>query len=487
MIWGYDIMIEEKLKKYFSDTIVFKAPEQSRFFSALSLPSFLRDWLVMRFADESGRVDKEEVSRYINTYVPRKEQWEQLKHTMTHEGLNVKFLARVRVEIDIATREALFSLPDFGFPQRKKEAMVEDRVLMEYKEQLLSSSETWGVVELACFNEDDGKSRIHMVGFTPFCPYRVDLEYFQEARRYFTIDEWIDVLLMAMDYNPMGFLNKLQKTTMLSRLLPFVEKRMNIIELAPKGTGKSYVFSQISKYGWLVSGGSITRARLFYDINKKSNGLVSYYDYVALDEIQSIVFANPEEVQGALKGYLESGEFRVGDHEGVGSAGFVLLGNIDSNLMNVDVNMFQQLPLIFHESALLDRFHGFIKGWDIPRVKENMEANGWALNVEYFSEIMHLLRDDIIYRAVVDEVLDVPKSADHRDTEAIKRICTGFLKLFFPNVRDASDIDANEFIEYCLKPAMHMRGVIKKQLAIIDPGDFAGKDIPDITCRLAKE
>lgn len=475
--------MQEKLKEYFSDMLVYKSPGQSKFFSALSLPSFLRDWLVMKFADKDGHIDKDEVSQFVKINIPRKEQWEQLKYAMTHEGQTVRFLSKIRVEIDISTREAYFSLPDFGFPQRKKEAVVENDVLNAYQKYLLTPNETWGIVELACFSADGDKSRIYMVDFKPFCPYRVELEYFQEVRRYFTIEEWLDVILAAIDYNPAGFLNKTQKITMLSRLLPFVEKRLNLIELAPKGTGKSYLFSQISKYGWLVSGGSITRARLFYDINKNTNGLVSHYDYVALDEIQSINFPNQEEIQGALKGYLESGEFRIGDHKGTGEAGFVLLGNINESLMNVEVNMFQELPRIFHESALLDRFHGFIKGWDVPRMKENMKANGWALNVEYFSEIMHLLRDDIVYRAVVDEILQVPKGADTRDTEAIKRICTGFLKLFFPHVRDVKDVNATEFVEYCLNPARSMRAVIKKQLGIIDR-EFSGKDIPDITCKL---
>ena len=111
---------------------------------------------------------------------------------------------------------------------------------------------------------------------------------------------------------------------MLSRLLPFVEKRINLIELAPKETGKSYVFAQISKYGWLVSGGSISRAKMFYDISKRTQGLVSRYDYVAFDEIQSIKFTDAMEMQGALKGYLESGEYRVGDSRGVGDAGLIL-------------------------------------------------------------------------------------------------------------------------------------------------------------------
>lgn len=273
-----------------------------------------------------------------------------------------------------------------------------------------------------------------------------------------------------------------QKLTMLSRLLPFVEKRLNLVELAPKGTGKSYLFSQLSKYGWLVSGGSISRAKMFYDISRSSLGLVAHYDYVAFDEIQSIKFPDKMEMQGALKGYLESGEYRIGSYKGVGDSGLVLLGNIDIDLMNVNRNMFINLPDIFHESALIDRFHGFIKGWDIPRMKENLKASGWALNVEYFSEIMHILRGELIYRAIVDEVLVLPKNADTRDTEAIKRIATAFLKLLYPNVRSVEDLNKEEFLKYCLKPAMEMRRVIKTQLGIID-SEFLGKDIPEISIK----
>lgn len=166
------------------------------------------------------------------------------------------------------------------------------------------------------------------------------------------------------------------------------------------------MFSQLSQYSWLVSGGSISRARLFYDINKKSNGLVSRYDVVAFDEISSIHFADPFEISGALKGYLESGNFFVGDYHGTGSAGLMLLGNIPAESMNVDCDMTEMLPDIFHDSAMLDRFHGFVEGWKIPKMKEARKADGFALNTEYFSEILHLLREETVYRGVV-------VSADH--------------------------------------------------------------------------
>ncbi len=476
--------MEKRLKEYFGDMLVFKNPDYGKFFSALSLPSFMRDWLLMRFSNSEGNINKEEVTEYVKKTIPQKTQWPQLQYQMLHNYEMVRFLAKIKIEFDTATRTAFFSLPDFGVPKKKGETIADWDVIEGNKKYLLAPNEVWGICEIVCVEEDTPKGTkniLKLVGFKPFSPYTIDLDYFCEARNAFTSEEWIDILLSAIDYNPHGYVNLTQKMTMLSRLLPFVEKRVNLIELAPKGTGKSYLFSQISKYGWLVSGGSISRAKMFYDVSKRANGLVSFYDYVAFDEVQSIKFTDTSEMQGALKGYLESptGEYRVGDAKGIGEAGLILLGNIDINRMNVYTNMFVDLPIVFHESALIDRFHGFIKGWDIPRMRESLKVNGWALNVEYFGEIMHLLRGEVIYRGIVDELLTYPKNADTRDTEAIKRICTAFLKLLFPNIRKTEDVNRDEFINYCLKPAIEMRRVIKTQLGIID-NEFAGKDVPDV-------
>lgn len=473
---------EEKLRQYYGDMLVFKSSANSKFFSALSLPAFMRDWLVMRFSSDDGVIDKQEVSNYVKRVIPNKEQWNEYLVDLLHNNQTARFLSKIKIDFDAKTKSALFSLPEFGVPQKKGEAIVDWDVIETNREYLLSPTEVWGIVEIVMEEENRG-SIFKLIDFQPFCPYTIDFEYYIEARKYFTIEEWIDVLISAIDYNPKGYVSQTQKMTMLSRLLPFVEKRVNLIELAPKETGKSYVFAQLSKYGWLVSGGSISRAKMFYDIGKKTPGLVSKYDYVAFDEIQSIKFTDALEMQGALKGYLESGEYRVGDTRGIGDAGLVLLGNIDSGLMDVNQNMFQDLPEIFHESALLDRFHGFIKGWNMPKMKESLKANGWALNTEYFGEIMHILREELAYRAVVDQLLQLPKNSATRDTEAIKRICTGYLKLLFPDATDVSNVDINLFETYCLKPAMEMRRVIKTQLGIIDRGEFGGSAIPDITIK----
>lgn len=164
-------------------------------------------------------------------------------------------------------------------------------------------------------------------------------------------------------------------------------------------------------------------------------------------------------------------------------AGVIVLGNIDASRFDINCNMVEHISSVFGESATLDRFHGFIPGWEIPRMNSSMIANGWAINTEYFAEVMHALREDLTQSSLVDDCLDVPKGADQRDLTAIKRLCTAFVKLLYPHAKSKEDIDPKEFIEYCLEPAKEMRAVIKKQLCIIDPKEFNVPEkntIPDI-------
>jgi ATP-dependent Lon protease len=486
----------EKLRNYFDEMVVYKDLKKSNFFSALSLPSFMRDWLLKKFEDENGHFDSDDLGHFIRTYLPRKDDWTAIKNQVIVEHERVKFLAKVSVDIDIRTGEVSFALSDFGLSS--KDTIIEDSVWQTCKDDLVRGRETWGMVEIGYRSPDDhdmsfsankakgiNRGKIKLTAFKTFCPYTLDIDYFKEVRREFTIAEWLDVLLGAVDYNSSGYLgDEEKKLTMLTRLLPFVEKRLNLIELAPKGTGKSYLFGRVSRFGWLSSGGVMSRAKMFYDQNKRVEGLVSGNDFITLDEVQTISFTDVDEMRAALKGYLESGIFTVGNYEGTAEAGVVLCGNIKKETMDEDgfSNMFEELPSVFHESALIERFHGFIKGWNIPRMNDDLKIAGWALNSEYFCSIMHELRDDTSYRAIVDELIEVPEAADTRDTEAVKRIATAYLKLLFPQVHRANDITAREFKRYCLDRARKMRDTIKYQLGMLDV-EYRGKDIPAFTVR----
>jgi len=186
-----------------------------------------------------------------------------------------------------------------------------------------------------------------------------------------------------------------------------------------------------------------------------------------------------------LKHYMEYGEIKGFDSQMPAEAGIVVLGNINAEKFDTEQNMTEAINPIFRESATMDRFHGFVLGWEIPRLNNSIIADGWALNSEYFAEVMHCLRYDTSYSAIVNKLITVPEKADKRDLTAITRLCTAFVKLLYPNAVKPSDIPKEEFIEYCLNPAKEMRRIIKKQLCIIDPKEFdvdGKRDIPDIEC-----
>ncbi|MCD8298041.1 MAG: BREX system Lon protease-like protein BrxL [Prevotella sp.] len=473
--------MEEKLKQYFDNMVVYKDLKESNFFKDLKLPSFLRDWLLKMFEDESGKFDIDELTNFVKTNIPTKAEWTAIKNRIVVENERVKLLTRISVDIDITTHEVSFSLPNFDL--NNKDTVIDQYVWNRCKDDLVKAKETWGIVELGYrYPEGKNKGKIKLLGFENFCPYETDLEFYKDIRKEFTLGEWIDVILGAIDYNASGYTEEKQKLSMLTRLLPFVEKRLNLIELAPKGTGKSYLFGGISRYGYL-SAGKMTRAKLFYDLSRREDGLVFFHDYIAFDEIQKVEFDNVNEMTQTLQGYMEQGTVKIGDKNDVADAGFVMLGNIEQEKMDIYDNMFDSLPTLFKTSALMDRIHGFIKGWDIPRMNESLKISGWALNTEYFTTIMHLLRDDVSYRAIVDRIVEYPPNADTRDTEAVKRIATAYLKLLFPHVRSPKDIDETEFIRYCLRPAREMRSIIVMQMGMID-SQYKGKSLPKYTVQL---
>ncbi len=474
-------MEENKLREVFADMVVLKSPQRAGFFKDLRMPSFMRDWIVMKFSDDEGDIDPERVQNYIKKYVPSKDDFELMKFQLT-AGETMTILTRIRVSVDIKTGNTMFDMPDFGDIKSGAGGVIEKQVVEKWQDMLLRESENWGIIELAWmqdFSKKNAAGFIKMTDYKPFCPYTVDLEEYKEGRRSFTTDEWINVLISAADYNYKGFNSNEQRLTFLQRLLPFVEKSLNIIELAPPGTGKSYLFGQISRFGWLVSGKS-TRAQLIYNKTNKREGVVAYKDYVALDEIREAEYMKDSEMHSSLQQIMENGSFKADDGHLVNvDAAIVFLGNIAGINMNEHTFMFEELPLPFHRAPFLDRLHGFIKGWELPRMNDDMKANGWALNSEYFSSILHELRNTPSYRSIVEEMLVIPPKADTRDTEAIRKVCSAFVKLLFPHAERASDISPEDFDRYCLQPAKEMRRIIREQMGLVDSKE-AGKTIPDI-------
>jgi ATP-dependent Lon protease len=477
--------LNAKILEVFPLESVYKDPESYSVFTGRNLPSFIKDWLIKCFS-EFGYFDRAACLEFIEEKIPRKGT--NLRRTLLHSHSPLQIFSRLIINTDLQNGKMAFSIPDLGIGV--KEGVV-SRSMAQYKIERLHEGEVWGILSLRYVPPINGiKGYVELTDFRPFEPYKVDISYYLEARKRFTVHEWIDLLVRSMETNPdyenpssKAKFTLSKKLTYISRLLTYVEPNLNMIELAPKGTGKSYIFNNLSKFGWTVSGGIVTRAGIFYNLNTKSQGIISYYDFIALDEIETLQFAKEEDILGAFKNYLENGKIVVGNYQNVSDCGLMLLGNIrlDHRLQPKHKNYFTDLPKFFQSSALIDRIHGFIPGWVLFRFTEDLKLKGHGLNSEYFSEIMHLLRYQPVYAEIVKEALNVPKHADTRDTKAVTKLCTAYLKLLYPHINAVNEISPQDFNDFILTPALRHRAIIRNQLSELD-SEFS-PEMPNITVR----
>ncbi|MGI9255720.1 MAG: BREX system Lon protease-like protein BrxL, partial [Salinispira sp.] len=312
------------------------------------------------------------------------------------------------------------------------------------------------------------EGQIWMMDFKPFQSPGVDLDYYRDSRRHFETEEWIDLLVSSCQFNP-EILRLPQKLLLLSRIIPLVEPRTNITELAPKGTGKSFVFDNISRYATVIPGGKLSAPSLFFNSNTRQLGLIPRYDVVVVDEIQKIHTDATGEAMAALKMYLESGRYRraTGDL-GTSESGFVMLGNITLGMNRLPLyesdGIFKELPKALQESAFIDRIHGLIEGWYMPRVSRHTPSKTCGFKGDFFSEVLHELRVDLKYADFVTQHLARLECDDMRDNKAIARLAEGFLKLLFPDL----NVTDENFNIFCLNPAIRMRQQIRDELSKID-------------------
>lgn len=458
--------LDRKIEKIFPDVCVHKGLAASVGLSGRVIPAFVLDWLVSRYRTDEGGVDGEGIRKFIARYLPDKKQKESLMYELTL-GNSLKILDAFSVKVHPTKGYLQLRIPSLDITGRVLESIVDETPLLLY-------GNVWGSATLKWMPQK-GKEDIFEVVMTAFKPMQaanIDIEYFLSIRNEFTLTEWLALLIRSMGYAEEKYSSQ-QKTLLLTRLIPLVEPRVNIMELAPKGTGKSYVFSQLSRHAWLISGGVVTRPQLFYDMNRQQTGIISRYDAIVLDEIQTIRLKDEEEIVGALKGYLESGEFRVMGFHGSADAGFVILGNIPiEDGLPKHINFFHELPgwLKGHgATALLDRFHGLLPGWELPRIEFSSICQSFALRADYFGEVLYSLRSRQEHMAFVKGYTIA--DGDLRDTRAIQRLACGYLKLLFP---DVTNVSIEEFNEYCLQPAIALRSNIRRQMAIMDP-EFSPK------------
>lgn len=435
------------------------------------VPSYVMDWIVTYTAKTQKTTSSLEraVQEFIAKHLPAKGEKERIRFKLA-QGEVLTVLDAVSVSVKLG-REVRYvaSIPCLD----ENKASIDQSLLVQ-NEGLLQGS-TWGAAKI-CYDASDDSGGVRIIDFKPMQAGRVSLEAFCEARKAFTDDEWISLIIRTLGYEPARY-GEQEKLWLLARLIPIVHNRINMMELAPPGSGKSYVYNNVSRHVWLTAG-EISPAVLFYNRQNKMPGLLTRYDLLVLDEAQSIRFSKADEIQAQLKGYLEQGVYTRGDCCATAECGLMLLANIDLQQQPLRryhsgkpmfaparPDYIRRLPDTFLESPLIDRFHGIIPGWEIPPFETEQQAVGLGLKADYFAEVCHALRSASHLSQGVRSKLGL--SGGKRDCTAIERLACGLAKLLLINP------DSPRFEELVIRPAEELRRLVRTQLHALDAQGYA--------------
>lgn len=295
------------------------------------------------------------------------------------------------------------------------------------------------------------------------------LDLLAAARRKFTTEEWKDFLLRSIGIEPVA-LSEREKNALLLRMVPFVERNYNLVELGPRGTGKSHLFQQISPYAHLISGGKATVAKMFVNNANGQRGLVCQYDVVCFDEVSGVSFDQKDGVN-IMKGYMESGEFSRGKESIRADGGIVLVGNFD-----VDVEHQQRVGHLFgpmppemrDDTAFMDRIHAYLPGWDVPKIKKELLTNHFGLVSDFLSECWSQLRNQSRISVLQNRVY-FGGSLSGRDTNAVNKTVSGLLKLLYPG---SEEYVSDEDLEWAVRIALEVRRRVKEQQKRVGTAEF---------------
>jgi ATP-dependent Lon protease len=458
---------ELKARDYYGEVVINKGLMGKAGFGARSIPVYVGEWIISQFmeGDEINEASREKITGIVTKYLPQKADKNRILNDLKdHRPVQILDDFRVTVNLDKNTHELSIPVLD------ETHAQIQTPILND--NPMLLRTGMWGLGTLQYVPPDGDeikKGQIWMTEFKPFQTPGVDLDYFTSSRKHFTLPEWIDLLVSSCQFNPDSH-SLAQKMLLLSRVIPLVQPRVNLIEVAPKGTGKSFVFDNISRYAAVIPGGKLSAPSLFFNSSSKQIGLIPRYDVVVVDEIQKIQTDAAGEAMAGLKMYLESGRYRraTGDM-GTSEAGFVMLGNItltdERRPLYQTEGLFKELPSALQESAFIDRIHGLLEGWFMPRITRNTPSQMLGLKGDFFGEVLHELRPRLEFADYVSHSLRLPSCQDMRDNKAIARIAEGYLKLLFPDL----NVSEEEFVEFCVNPALRMRQQIRDELSKIDP------------------
>ncbi len=461
-----------KLRSNFDGKIVRKDLTK-RIKEGANVPVYVLEFLLGQYcsSDDEDVVQDgvETVKRILSENYVRPDESEKVLSKLRQRG-SMSIIDRVTVTLNLKTDsyEALFSnLGLGGVPISEDYPQKYDRLLC---------GGIWCIIQLeynstdSLIDEGKGKKSSPLIEINKLTPIQmpyVDMDELKEGRKAFSKEEWIDILLRSIGMEP-DTLTEREKWLLLARMIPLVENNFNMCELGPRSTGKSHIYKEISPNSILVSGGQTTVANLFYNMSKRTVGLVGLWDCVAFDEVAGIKFKDKDGVQ-IMKDYMASGSFARGKEEIGASASMVFVGNVNQS---VDVllktsSLFDPFPPeMGTDTAFLDRMHCYIPGWEIPKFRPGHFTDDYGFITDYLAEFIRELRKEQ-YGDALDKYFKLGKNLNQRDTIAVRKMVGGLVKLIYPDGEYTK-----EEIEEIIRFALEMRRRVKEQLKKLGGMEF---------------
>ncbi len=429
-----------------------------------NVPVYVLEYLLGMYcaSDDAQTIEVglQNVKRIMAENYVRPDEAEKVKSKIRESG-SYKVIDKVTVKLNDKRNVYEALLSNLGV----KNAEMSDTFVRQYEKLLVGG--IWCIVTLQYrFEENQRGSPFIVTELKPIQMPNMDLMGLFEARKAFTEAEWMDVLLRSTGMEPTCFKVR-EKWHLLARMIPLVENNYNYCELGPRGTGKSHIYKEISPNSILVSGGQTTVANLFYNMSARAVGLVGLWDTVAFDEVAGIRFKDHNGVQ-IMKDYMASGSFSRGREAINANASMVFVGNINQSVESLvkTSHLLAPFPEAMIDSAFFDRFHAYVPGWEIPKMRPEFFTNQYGLIVDYLAEFFREMRKRGFSDAI-DKWFRLGNNLNQRDTIAVRRTVSGLLKLLYPH----GEYD-KAAVRRCLEYALEVRRRVKEQLKKIGGMEF---------------
>ena len=452
--------LDDKINQHFAGLVVRKDLVKAVKGNAI-VPSYVLEYLLGQYCatnDEATiQTGIETVKEILRKHYVHRNEAGLVRSTIKEKGRH-KVIDRISVSLNDKDDVYEAEFANLGI----KKVLIDSNTVKTHQKLLVGG--VWCIADVEYeYTEDKSASPWILASLKPIQISRFDFDGYLEARKQFTTDEWIDLLIQSVGFNPQMF-GKRNKLAQLIRLIPFCERNYNLIELGPKGTGKSHVYSEFSPHGILISGGEVTVPKLFVHNGTGKLGLVGYWDVVAFDEFAGKQKRVDKALVDIMKNYMANKSFSRGVETLGAEASMVFVGNTDHTVpyMLKHTDLFDPLPEKFHDSAFLDRIHSYIPGWEVDVIRGEMFSSGYGFVVDYLAEILRSLRSHD-YSDRYKGQFTLSDDISTRDRDGINKTFSGLMKILYPH---GETTDAE--VEDVLRTAIEGRKRVKDQLLRID-------------------